>query len=62
MRDRDVAKAMFSQLQAGKPQRKQMTADLGAYFGGQVLADLQASLANKGEVKAIDQLQEEEKA
>lgn len=61
-RDRDVAKAMFSQLQAGKPQRRQMTADLSAYFGGQVLADLQASLANKGEVKAIDQLQEEEKA
>ena len=61
-RDCERAKAMFAQLQAGKPERKIMTADLAAYFGGQVLADLQASLANKGEVKAIDQLQEEEKA
>lgn len=61
-RDRERAKAMFAQLQAGKPDRKIMTADLAGYFGGQVLADLQASLANKGEVKAIDQLQEEEKA
>lgn len=62
VRDRDSAKAMFAQLQAGKPDRKIMTADLAGYFGGQVLADLQASLASKGEVKAINQMQEEEKA
>lgn len=61
-RDRDSAKAMFTQLQSGRPERKRMTADLAAYFGGQVLADLQASLAKMGEVKAIDQLQEEAKA
>jgi D-alanyl-D-alanine carboxypeptidase len=61
-RDRDSAKAMFTQLQSGKPDRKRMTADLAGYVGGQVLADLQASLMKMGEVKAIDQLQEEAKA
>ena len=49
-------------MQAGKPDRKHMTADLATYVSGQVLADLQASLASKGELKAIDQLQEEAKA
>ncbi len=61
-RDRALAKALFTQLQAGKPDRKHMTADLAAYVSGQVLADLQASLASKGELNSIDQLQEEAKA
>jgi D-alanyl-D-alanine carboxypeptidase len=60
-RDRAQAKAMFKQLQSGRPDRKAMTAGLSGYFAGQVLADLQAALENKGDVSAIDQLQEEAK-
>jgi len=62
VRDREQARAMFRELQAGKPARTRMTSDLARYLSGQVLADMQSSLAPKGAITSIDQLMEEDKA
>ncbi|SHH21100.1 serine hydrolase [Massilia sp. CF038] len=61
-RDRELARRMFTDLQGGTPARSRMTADLARYLSGQVLSDITSSLAPKGEITAIDQIMEEDKA
>jgi CubicO group peptidase (beta-lactamase class C family) len=46
-------RTLFAQLQAGRPDRSLMTADLNAYFTDAVLADFAASLAPLGDVAEI---------
>ena len=55
-RDMARVRAVYQELQAGKPDRQQMTPDLSAWFSKDVVADYAGSLARLGEIRSVDQL------
>lgn len=60
-RDMARARAVYAQLQAGKPDRAQMTTDLSAWFSKDVVADYAGSLAKLGDIVSLDQVHAEAK-
>ncbi|MDO8438991.1 MAG: serine hydrolase domain-containing protein [Telluria sp.] len=60
-RDMERVRAVYKELQAGKPDRKQMTGDLSVWFSKEVVSDYASSLAPLGDITAVDQLHAEAK-